>query len=347
MALQLDAALDWAPPAGFKRVRTLDAHTGGEPFRIVVSGAPPIPGDTMLVKRRQALEHVDALRRLLMWEPRGHVDMYGGFLTEAVTPGADFGVLFMHNAGFSTMCGHGIIALTKVVLDTGMLARSGPTEVRIDTPAGPVRAFAEVLGGVAGPVSFRNVPAFVAQLDATVTVKGLGRVHYDLAFGGAYYAVVDAARLGLACTPADTPRLVAAGRAIKSALVASQEITHPLDQDLAFLYGVVFTGPAADPAHHSRNVCVFADGEVDRSPTGTGVSARLAIHHARGEVEMGEEIVVESLLGSRCAGRIVEETHCGSQPAVVPEIRGTATLTGRHEFFLDPDDELAGGFLLR
>jgi trans-L-3-hydroxyproline dehydratase len=172
-------------------------------------------------------------------------------------------------------------------------------------------------------------------------------VRYDLAFGGAYYAMVEAAGLGLACTPADTPRLVAAGRAIKSAIVAAQEINHPVDQDLAFLYGVVFTAPPLDPAHHSRNVCVFADGEVDRSPTGTGVSARLAIHHARREVGVGEEITVESLLGSRFTGRIVEETHCGTQPAVVPEVRGSAAITGRHEFFVDPDDELAGGFLLR
>jgi proline racemase len=347
MPFELEAARDWAPPAAFRRLRTIDAHTGGEPFRIVVSGAPSIPGDTMLTKRRWAQAHAEDLRRVLMWEPRGHADMYGCLLTDPVTPGADLGVLFMHNAGFSTMCGHGVIALTKVVLDTGMLRKAGPVEVRIDTPAGPVRAFAEVVGGVAGPVAFRNVPSFVAELGAVVGVKGYGKVRYDLAFGGAYYAVVEAASLGLACAPVDAPRLAVAGRAIKSAIVAAKEISHPFDQDLAFLYGVVFTAPAVGADHHSRNACVFADGEIDRSPTGTGVSARLAILHARGEVAVGQEVTIESIVGSHFTGRIVETTHSGSLAAVVPEVRGTASITGRHEFLVAPTDEFPTGFLLR
>jgi trans-L-3-hydroxyproline dehydratase len=257
-------------------------------------------------------------------------------------------VLFLHNDGFSTMCGHGIIALAKVALDTGMLPARGPeTTIGVDTPAGRIVATATVSDGVVGTVSFRNVPSFVAALDQTVEVPGLGVMRYDLAFGGAYYAYVATEELGLNLSPPNTPRLIEIGRAIKSAVVGSRSITHPDEPDLGFLYGVIFVGPAEDPAHHSRNVCVFADGEVDRSPTGTGVSGRLAIHHARGEVGIGEEIAVESILGSVFTGRIAKTADVAGTPAVVPEVAGTAHITGRSELWLDPQDPLGGGFLIR
>ena len=311
---------------------------------MVVEGVPDIHGATMLERRRFAEAHFDDLRRSLMWEPRGHADMYGAFVGPPVDPSSDLSVLFIHNDGFSTMCGHGIIALTKVVLDTGMLPAEAPeTVIRIDTPAGQIEATAQIPAGVVQSVSFRNVPSFVAALDQTVDVPGLGEVRYDLAFGGAFYAYVSAEDLGLSIDPSSTPRLIEAGRAIKQAVIDSGPIEHPMEPGLGFLYGVILIGPAQDPEHHSRNVCIFADGEVDRSPTGTGVSGRLAIHHARGEVAIAESITVESILGSTFTGRVVGTTEVGGIPAVIPEVTGTAHITGRSELWLDPSDELGSG----
>jgi proline racemase len=346
--LDLKAPLGWEPPPRWERVVVIDSHTGGEPFRIVVDGVPEIEGATMLERRRFAEAHLNGLRRALMLEPRGHADMYGAFLGSPVDPSSDLSVLFLHNEGFSTMCGHGIIALTKVVLDTGVLAAREPeTVIRIDTPAGQIVATARLSAGEVESVTFRNVPSFVAALDRTVDVPAMGTIRYDLAFGGAFYAYVRAGDLGLSLEPSSTSRLIEAGRAIRQAVVDSGPILHPTEPDLAFVYGVIFIGPAKDPAHHSRNVCIFADGEVDRSPTGTGVSGRLAIHHTRGEIAVGEQITIESILGSTFAGRVAEATEFEGLPAVIPEVTGTAHITGRGELWLDPGDELGSGFLVR
>ena len=283
-----------------------------------------------------------------MWEPRGHADMYGGLIGPPTTEGSDLSVLFIHNEGFSTMCGHGIIALTKVALETGILPLVEPeTTIGIDTPAGQVMATAIVSNGVVERVRFRNVPSFVLELDATVGVPGLGELRYDLAFGGGFYAYVDVARVGLTCTLAHASQLIEMGRRIKKAVNDSRKMRHPVEDDLSFLYGVIFVGPPQDPAHHSRNVCIFAEGELDRSPTGTGVSGRLAIHHARGEIELGDPIVVESIVGSTFIGRVVETMDFGGFPAIIPEIEGQARLLGRSEYWIDPDDNLGQGFLLR
>jgi trans-L-3-hydroxyproline dehydratase len=339
---------DWAFTGSWTRLSTVDAHTAGEPFRVVTSGWPPLPGESIVARRRYAIDHHDHLRRALMWEPRGHADMYGCVITPPVSNEADFGVLFMHNEGFSTMCGHGIIGLVTVLLETRMLEPREPeTRVGIDTPAGLVRARATVTGARVRSVAFLNVPSFVLALDRVVDVPVLGPVRLDVAFGGAFYAYVQAADLGLTCTPPDLPALVAAAARIKAAVTKTMAITHPVEPDLSFLYGVVFNAPGSGPSAAVRNVCVFADGEVDRSPTGTSVSAQLALLHARGSVGTGERRVFESILGTRFSGRIAETTTFGPHPAVVPEVEGTARLTGRHEFVLDPDDELAGGFLLR
>jgi proline racemase len=346
--LDLREPLGWEPPPDWRRLVAIDSHTGGEPFRVVVEGVPDIEGTTMLERRRFAEDHVDDLRRALMWEPRGHADMYGAFVGPPVDPSSDISVLFIHNEGFSTMCGHGIIALTKVALDTGVLPADAPaTVIRIDTPAGQIEATAQISAGGVRSVSFRNVPSFVTALERTIEVPGLGRVRYDLAFGGAFYAYVWADDLEFSIEPSNTPRLIEAGRAIKQAVIDSGPIEHPVEPGLGFLYGVIFVGPAQDPAHHSRNVCIFADGEVDRSPTGTGISGRLAIHHARGQVAIGQAISVESILGSTFTGRIVETTEIGAFPAVIPEVTGTAYLTGRTEMWIDPGDELGEGFLVR
>jgi trans-L-3-hydroxyproline dehydratase len=346
--LDLRAPLGWEPPPDWTRLVVIDSHTGGEPFRVVVEGLPEIPGSTVLERRRYAEQSLDGLRRALMWEPRGHADMYGAFPGPPVAPDSDISVLFLHNEGFSTMCGHGIIALTKVALDTGLLPAAGPeTTIGIDTPAGRIVATASVGDGVVGRVSFRNVRSFVVELDLIVEVPALGTVRFDLAFGGGFYAYVDATEVGLTLTPSNATKIIEKGRAIKKRVMETMPITHPVDPDLGFLYGVIFVGPPEDPTHHSRNVCVFADGEVDRSPTGTGVSGRLAIHHARGEIDVGEEIAVESILGSVFTGRVAETTEVGEVPAVIPEVIGTAHITGRSELWLDPHDPLVGGFFIR
>jgi proline racemase len=344
----LDKMTSWQPPDDWLRITTIDAHTAGEPFRVITSGYPELPGATILERRRYARDNLDALRTALMWEPRGHADMYGCIITPPVSPEADIGVLFMHNEGYSTMCGHGIIGIAKVALETGLLPMASPeSTLRIDTPAGLVTARARVEDGRVSSVRFQNVPSFVLGLDEGVDVPGLGRVRYDLAFGGAFYAFVHAADVGLDCAPADFRRIIEAGIAIKRAVTASRSIPHPFEEDLSFLYGTIFVGPPRGEGAHSRNVCVFAEGEVDRCPTGTGVSARLAIHAARGEVGVGEPMVVESIIGTRFTGRIVETTRFGPYPAVVPEVEGTAHITGRHQFLIDPADPLREGFILR
>jgi trans-L-3-hydroxyproline dehydratase len=338
----------WRPPKDWMRITAIDAHTGGEPFRVITGGFPDLSGDTVLARRRWVKEHFDRLRTALMWEPRGHADMYGCILTPPVTPGADIGILFMHNEGYSTMCGHGIIAITKVVLEAGLLPMKAPeTTVRIDSPAGLVSAHARVSGGAVKSVYFHNVPSFVLAKDETVDVPGLGRVRHDIAFGGAFYAYVDAHDAGVRCIADDFRPLIEKGMAIKRAIMANREITHPFEPDLGFLYGTIFIGPPQAADAHSRNVCIFAEGEVDRSPTGTGVSGRLAIHYARGDVGLNERIVVESIIGSRFSGRIVQTTAFGRHPAVIPEIEGTAHITGRQEFLIDPSDPLRNGFILR
>ncbi len=338
----------WTPPDSWIKVTTIDAHTGGEPLRVILSGYPDLPGSTILERRRHAIDKFDHFRTILMWEPRGHPDMYGCVITEATTPNADFGVLFLHNEGYSSMCGHGIIAVTKIVVELGLVESVEPeTTVRIDTPAGLVTAYARVDHGTVKSVRFLNVPSYVVELERMIQVPGLGLVTYDVAFGGAYYAYVDVAQVGLTCSRTDHAELVTAGKAIKKAVMADYNIKHPLEADLGFLYGTIFIGPAEGPDANSRNVCVFADGEVDRSPTGTGVSGRLAIHYARGEVALGQPIIIESIVGSRFVGTVVEETSLGPYSAIIPEVAGQAHISGRHEFVVDPDDPLHNGFILR
>jgi len=338
----------WSPPDNWLRITTIDAHTEGEPLRIITGGFPDVPGDTILARRAYLKENMDHLRKALMWEPRGHADMYGCILTSPVTPEANLGVLFMHNEGFSTMCGHGIIGLATVALETGILPRSEPdVTVKIDTPAGLVTAQAKVADDKVKSVSFQNVPSFVFAMDKVVQVPDLGEVKYDIAFGGAFYAYVKAEDIGVACKSEEYRTLIEKGRAIKQAVMESLPVVHPFEGDLNFLYGTIFMAPPQAQGAHSRNVCIFAEGEVDRSPTGTGVSGRLALLHARGEIELNQPIEIESIIGTRFTGRIIETTNFGPYSAVIPEVEGSAYITGRHEFLIDPKDPLGEGFILR
>jgi proline racemase len=331
-------------------VRTIEMHTGGEPLRIIIDGLPPIDGSTVLEKRRFFKEHYDFLRTGLMWEPRGHADMYGAIVTRAKS--ADFDVFFLHNEGYSTMCGHAIIALTTLVLEAGLLPRAtngqeNYTSVTFNVPAGRIQARGRVSEGRVIDVTFRNVPSFVYLKDGEIEVPDLGRVRFDIAYGGAFYALVDARSLGLSLTSADFHLLIEAGRRIKRAVAQSIEVKHPFEEELSFLYGVIFTGQALESHHHSRNACIFAEGEVDRSATGSGVSARAALHHARGDLELNRTIIIESILGSTMSVKATEVVKFGTYDAVVPEVGGSAFVTGRNEFFFDPVDPLKHGFIFR
>jgi proline racemase len=339
----------WKPPGEFI-IKTIDMHTGGEPLRIVTEGLPPIEGRTVLEKRRYFKERYDFLRTGLMWEPRGHADMYGAIVTPAQD--ADFDVFFLHNEGYSTMCGHAIIALTTLVLESGMRASGGVTDgcdsqVTFNVPAGRIRARARMQSGKACDVTFRNVPSFVYRKDGEIEVPGLGRVPFAIAYGGAFYALVEARTVGLVLTAEHLTSLIQAGRQIKKAIAGAMEISHPYESDLSFLYGVIFTGPPVEPSHHSRNVCIFAEGEVDRSATGSGVSARAALHYAQGRLALNETIIIESILGTTMSVKAAEETSFGSYTAVVPEVGGAAFVTGRNEFCFDPADPLKRGFMFR
>jgi trans-L-3-hydroxyproline dehydratase len=338
-------------------IRTIDAHTAGEPLRLVVEGWPAPRGRTMLERRAWARRHQDQLRRALMFEPRGHADMYGALLTEPERADSHAGVLFMHNEGFSTMCGHGIIAVVTLAIEraiiTGAAADSaGSVSLTLDAPAGQIRARAEVTrrdGRVrVDRVSFVNVPSFV--LAAGVPVRLNGRtVRADLAFGGAFYAIVDAESAGLAVTADRLTELRQTGMAIKKAVEAAVDVVHPDERGLTGVYGTIFTGPATVAGEDLRNVTIFADHEVDRSPCGTGTCAVLAVLDAMGLVDAsagGRPFVHESVIGTTFTARVVERTSVGGVPAIVPELAGDAWITGEHVFLVDPDDPLAGGFRL-
>jgi len=320
-------------------VETVDYHTGGEPFRIVTGGIEPPRGPTILEQRRDAAERLDAVRLLLVNEPRGHADMYGCFVTEPEDAGADLGVVFFHNAGYSTACGHGTIALVTWALDEGLLERREPeTRVVVDVPSGRLETVARIEGGRVRSVRFRNVPSFVWA----PRVEAAGRV-VDIAFGGAFYATLEER-----VEPGELPRLIELGRDLKAEIERGHDVVHPLEPELCDVYGVIFWQHEDNgPPLVQRNVTVFADGEVDRSPCGSGTSARLALLDASGRLPRGEELRHQSVVGSEFRARVVGDAEVAGIPAVLTEVEGSAHRTGRHAFELDPDDELGTGFLLR
>jgi len=328
-------------------IQTIDCHAAGEPLRIVTGGLPPIPGETMLARRRWMRGHLDQARRLLMWEPRGHQDMYGCVVTPPVTAEAQAGVLFMHNEGYSTMCGHGIIGLVTVLLETGQIPPTSPeTPVTLDTPAGVVRARARIVEGRVRDVTLANVPSF-AYPTRSLDVPGWGEMAATVGYGGAFYVLVDAPAAGLGASPGPLPSLVTAGAAIKSAASAALEVAHPQEPEIRELYGVVLSWPAQRPGASRTSLTVFADRQVDRSPCGTCTSALMAALWSAGRLDLHEPFVNESLAGTRFTGRLVGETTVGPYRAALPEVTGSASITGFHTFVLDPDDPLPEGFLLR
>lgn len=339
--------LNWRAPANWVTVKTIEMHTAGEPLRIITSGLPALEGRTVLEKRADFRARFDHLRTGTMWEPRGHADMYGAVVTKSLD--ADFDVFFLHNEGYSTMCGHAIIALTTLIVESGMVSnpeRGREVPVSFNVPAGRIEARATLENGKARSVSFRNVPSFLYVRDGDIEVPGLGHVRFDIAYGGAFYAVVRAPS-GIELVPGNFDRLVNYGRRIKRAVADAISIRHPFEPDLSFLYGTIFTGPATQQSAHSRNVCIFADGELDRSPTGSGVSARAALHHAKGELRLQEKITIESILGTTMSVEVVDRAAFGPHEAIIPEVSGEAFITGQCEFAFDPDDPLKRGFIFR
>ena len=336
------------------RIRTIDAHAAGEPLRLVIDGMPSPEGATMLEKRAWAMKRLDHLRRTIMLEPRGHADMYGALLTEPVTPGANAGVLFMHNQGWSTMCGHGIVAVTTIALERDLIwarADDRPTEVGIsyDTPAGLVHARATTVRSAecihVSSVSFRNVPSFVFEASLPVSIGGR-RIPVDIAFGGAFYAIVDAEAAGLPIDVPHLPELRRVGMQIAREVERLRKVVHPNDSGLEGIYGTIFTAPAQQSHAHLRNVTIFADAEVDRSPCGTGTAAVMAVLEEMGLLSRDTPFIHESIVGTTFSGRVVDRAQVGERAAIVPEIEGAAWITGEHTFLIDGDDPLSAGFRL-
>ena len=319
-------------------VRATDYHTAGEPFRIVTGGVEPLRGATILDKRRDALDRLDHVRRLLVHEPRGHADMYGCFVVEPNDQDADLGVVFFHNAGYSTACGHGTIALVTWALDEGIVERrEGENRLVVDVPSGRLETWASVQNGRVRSVRIRNVPSFVWAEGVE-----LGDRTVDVAFGGAFYASLEER-----VEPAELPRLIELGRQLKRELEAWQDVVHPLEPELRDIYGVVFWQEESEEPLTQRNVTVFADGEVDRSPCGSGTSARLALLDRSGRLPRGHELVHVGIVDTAFTARVVGEDDVAGIQAVVTEVEGSAFRTGEHVFTLDPDDPLGDGFLLR
>jgi proline racemase len=329
------------------RITSIDMHTGGEPLRIVTGGLPPIPGQSITDKIRFFKLHFDHWRTRLIGEPRGHSDMYAAVLTDAVHPDSDFGVFFLHNEGYSSMCGHAIIALTT------LLARSSPKEgdgiqhYRFDVPSGQVAARAEFKQGELTEVSFENVPSFVVLKDLEIVHERLGKVRVDLAYGGAFYAYLNVLPHAIDLGVANSGHLIQLGREIKALVESKYQVQHPFNADLSFLYGVIFYGPSHSPGMESRNVCIFADGELDRSATGTGVSGKAALLYASGKLPLKKAIQIESISGSSMKVEVLRELVFGPYRAIVPKISGSAYLTGQHEFIFDESDPLVDGFFIR
>ncbi|MHC5257918.1 proline racemase family protein [Streptomyces sp. UC4497] len=332
-----------------RSVRTLsavDSHTEGMPTRVVTGGVGPIPGDTMAERRTYALEHLDELRRFLVDEPRGHPAMSGAILQPPTRPDADWGVLYIEVSGFLPMCGHGTIGVATVLVETGMVEVSEPeTIVRLDTPAGLVEARVGVRDGVAEQVTLRNVDAFALELDATVKVPGFGEVRYDMAYGGNFYAITELDQLGLPFDRARKDDILKAGLAISDAINEHNRPQHPLDPVIGGCKHVQFLAPDST-ARHSRNAMAIQPGWFDRSPCGTGTSARMAQLHARGELPLHTEFVNESFIGTRFTGRLVGDAKVGQLDAVVPEFSGRAWITGTANYLLDPRDPFPHGFVL-
>jgi proline racemase len=327
-------------------IAAVDSHTEGMPTRVVTGGVGAIPGSSMLERRAYFEANMDELRLLLMREPRGHAAMSGAILQPSTRPDADWAVLYIEVSGCLAMCGHGTIGVATVLVETGMVeVREPTTTIRLDTPAGLVTAEVEVRAGRACSVAIENVPAFLHERDGRIDVPGIGEVRYDMAYGGNFYALAQADQVQLRIEPGNAPALLDAGMRILAALAAAGSPVHPAEPAIAGCKHVVLIDPGGRD-EDARTATVIHPGWIDRSPCGTGTSARLAQLHARGELAVGQPYVNASLIGTRFTGTVVRETEVAGKPAVVPRIEGRAWITGMGQYVLDPDDPFPAGFAI-
>lgn len=329
-------------------ISAVDSHTVGQPTRVITGGIPHLPGRTMAEKRDYFRARFDYLRTALMLEPRGHNNMYGAVLTAPTNDQAHAGVFFIDGESYQNMCGHGTIGVVTVMVETGMVAAMEPlTKVLLETPAGPMTAYAHVRDGVVEEVTLRMVPAFFYRADATVKVPDLGEVTCDISYGGNFFAILPASRVGLKVAPEYAPDLIRTGIAIKRAANEQLSIAHPLYPYMNRIEDTIFRGEPAHPSAQARNVATYSNWAADRSPCGTGTNATLAMLYARGELALGQEFVNESILGTLFKGRVLETTKVGDYPGVLAEVTGSAYITGLQQFVIDERDPLKYGFIMR
>ena len=346
--IELKTIKNFNPPPDWLEIQTIEAHTAGEPLRVILSGFPSLKGTSILSKRKELFLNHDSLRRSLMWEPRGHMDMYGALLVEPKMPTSDIGVIFMHNNGYSTGCGHAIIALTKIFVQSGAVAITKPiTKIIIEAPSGIITAFAKFDDNNVIEVYFENVPSFVQDLDATVNVPNYGKIKYDLAYGGAFYAIINSKELGLELKYEFLDDIILLGKKIKELISKNVNCSHPLEPEMNDLYGIIFVDESNISDYHSKNICIFADGELDRSPTGTGVSARAAVENSRGKLDAEKKIYIESITGGTFSVSIKKTVSIGNRKGIIPVVGGDASIIGKNTFWIDPNDPLKDGFLLK
>lgn len=330
-----------------RSIQAIDSHTAGEATRIVVGGIPNIKGNSMPEKKEYLEENLDYLRTAIMLEPRGHNDMFGSVMTQPCCPDADFGIIFMDGGGYLNMCGHGTIGAMTAAIETGVVPAVEPvTHVVMEAPAGIIRGDVTVVDGKAKEVSFLNVPAFLYKEGVEVDLPGVGTVKFDISFGGSFFAIIHASQLGLKIEPQNAGKLTELAMKLRDIINEKIEIQHPT---LAHIKTVDLVEIYDEPTHPEatyKNVVIFGQGQVDRSPCGTGTSAKLATLHAKGELKVGEKFVYESILGTLFKGEIVEETKVADFNAVVPKITGSAYITGFNHFVIDEEDPLKHGFIL-
>lgn len=331
-----------------RTIQAIDSHTAGEATRIVVGGIPNIKGNTMPEKKQYLENHLDHIRTAIMLEPRGHNDMFGSVMTQPCDPDADFGIIFMDGGGYLNMCGHGSIGAMTVAVETGVVPMEEPvTKVVMEAPAGIIKGDVKVENGKVQSVSIFNVPAFLYKKDQEVELPGVGKVKFDISFGGSFFAIVHASQLGLKIEPKNAAKLTDLAMELRDIINRDIEIQHPTLEHIKTVDLVeIWDEPTNEKATY-KNVVIFGQGQVDRSPCGTGTSAKLATLHARGELKEGEKFVYESILGTLFEGEIVGTTKVGEFDAVLPKITGSAYMTGFNNFLIDEDDPVKYGFILK
>ena len=331
-----------------RSISTVEVHTGGEAFRIVTSGLPRLPGSTIVERRKWLLENADDIRQALMFEPRGHADMYGGYLTEPVSPNADFGIIFLHNEGYSDHCGHGTIALATAAVELGWVQRTQPeTRVGIDAPCGFIEAFVQWDGQHANGVRFINVPSFIYKRDVSVQTPSFGEVKGDIAYGGAFYFYTSGTPHGLEIRESSIEQLKKFGDEVKQAANKAFPVVHPQIPEINHIYGTIIDGEPRLSSSTQANCCVFADKEVDRSPTGSGTAGRIAQLYLRGLIAQDSVLINESVIGSVFSAKVLSETQVGDIPAIIPEVSGNAYICGFANWIIDERDPQKNGFLVR